>query len=210
MIRKLAIFVIDITVSVKIPHPNVLVRFSRTVTPLCVVVTGPLFSPATHVGWSAPCRFVYKVITRGLNTRSLILPHCDVSTRYNTWHCVSEVWPCIDMLGIYVFIISIYLTLCICWLEASIPGALMSSKVLHGVPSAPYCRTCLATILLQSNCAFRFLSLSFCLADFWLAQGLIQGFTGSYMNCDVVRFKYVSIFKACKASWVVNVGICRH
>ena len=82
MIRKLAIFVIDITVSVKIPHPNVLVRFSRTVTPLCVVVTGPLFSPATHVGWSAPCRFVYKVITRGLNTRSLILPHCDVSTRY--------------------------------------------------------------------------------------------------------------------------------
>lgn len=157
---NLAIFVIDITVSVKILCSTVLVRFSRTATLPCVVVTGPLFSLATHVGWSVPCRFDYKVITRGHNTQGLIPTLRRRRPLQRPTLCQHPAYPT-GLHALWDFIITIvYLTFCICWLKAIIPGALMSSMVLHGVPSAPYRRTCLAAIMLQSNCAFRFLWLS--------------------------------------------------
>jgi hypothetical protein len=85
-----------------------LVRFSRTVTLPCVVVTGPLFSPATHVGWSAPCRFEYMAVAMGYNTQGInALTLRRQAPVTHVWHCATkwlchQVWPCIDMLGIYV------------------------------------------------------------------------------------------------------------
>ena len=147
MIRKLAIFVIDITVSVKIPHPPCEYRFSRTVTLPCVVVMGPLFSPATHVGWSAPCRFEYMAVAMGYNTQGVnALTLRRQAPITHVWHCATK-WLCHQAWPLHRYAWdlrpSIYLTLC-----------------LHGVPSAPYRRTCLAAIILQSNWAFRSLSLS--------------------------------------------------
>ena len=178
-----------------------LVRFSRTVTLPCVVVTGPLFSPATHVGWSAPCRFEYMAVAMGYNTQGInALTLRRQAPVTHVWHCATkwlchQVWPCIDMLGIYVLPF-IWLFVC------------TGCRLLHTAERA----------WLPSYCSpIEPFALSLCLADFWLAQGLItssgvpaKASTGStwiimlYVSSIQVSSRLV------KPPFKVDVGICRH
>ena len=74
-----------------------------------MVITGSLFSQSAHVGWSVPCLFDYKAVTRGHITRDILSPHWGIGTHYNTRHFAIKCdLPCISCrTGIYSFVIII-------------------------------------------------------------------------------------------------------